>query len=90
MVNSMVSLPFSLNHTRLSPPHLKLGLVKNAVNSLDREERGSTLLQLTFPRISFEKLTTGIGDGPKILQQMKNSMLDDPLSVSELSAWRLL
>ena len=68
-----------------------LGLVKNAVNALDRQDKESIFLQRKLPQISVEKsFKADIYDGPQIWELMKGSMFDDTLSAPGLSACRLL
>ena len=48
----------------LPPLHIKLGLMKNFVKALDKNNPGFLYLQEKFPRLSKEKLKAGIFDGP--------------------------
>ena len=71
----------------LPPLHLKLGLMKNFVKALDREDRGFAFLNHKFPRKSMDKLKAGIFNGPQIRELIKDASFDDALNPVELSAW---
>ena len=45
--------------------HIKLGVMKNLVKAMDREDREFAFLLEKFPWISMEKLKAGIYDDPK-------------------------
>ena len=62
------------NKIKLPPLHIKLGLMKNFVEAMERKGRGFTFLQQKFPRVSFEKLKAGIFDGPQIQKLMKEGL----------------
>ena len=72
-LHNVQSCPLAESKKILLPPlHIKLGLMKNLVKSMDREDRGFTFLQQQFPRISLEKLKAGIFDGPEIRGLIKD------------------
>ena len=54
---------------------------------MDRESWSIAFLQEKFPRISMEKLKTGIFNGPQIRDLMEESMFDKALSEADLFAW---
>ena len=51
--------------------------MNNAVNALDRQDRGLTFLQPKLPRISFESFRAEIYDGPQQWELRKNPVFDD-------------
>ena len=71
----------------LPPLHIKLGLMKNFVKALDKNNPGFLYLQEKFPRISKEKLKAGIFDGPQIRQLMCDDLFQESLKSHELKAW---
>jgi len=71
----------------LPPLHIKLGLMKNFVKSLDTKGRAVTFLKEKFPRISEAKLESGIFDGPQIRQLLKDAKFEDSLESNEKNAW---
>ena len=50
----------------LPPLHIKLGLMKQFVKALDKDEACFAYLNKAFLRLSSEKLKAGIFDGPQI------------------------
>ena len=71
----------------LSSLHIKLGVMKNFVKTI---EGSRFAFCQKFPQISMEKLKAAIFDGPQIRELMKNPMFDEPLSEAKLSAWQSL
>ena len=69
------------------PLNIKLGVMKNFVKAMDGEGNVLAFLQEKFPRISMEKLKTGIFDGTQIKEIMKDPMFDEAPSEAEVSAW---
>ncbi|KAF2345184.1 hypothetical protein FHG87_024061 [Trinorchestia longiramus] len=67
--------------------HIKLGLMKNFVKTLDREGGGFAFLHQKFQRKSMEKMKAGIFDGSQIRERIKDTSFDDALNPAELSAW---
>lgn len=71
----------------LPPLHIKLGLMKNFVKSLDKKGRAFTFLKEKFPRISEAKLEAGIFDGPQIRELLRDAKFVDSLEINEKNAW---
>jgi hypothetical protein len=72
----------------LPPLHIKLGLIKNSVNAMDRDVQGFLYLQRKFPRISDAKMEEGIFIGPQFRELMKDQDFERSLNESEKAAWR--
>ena len=66
--------------------HIKLGLMKKFVETLDREGRGFVFFHQKVQRKSMEKLKAGISDCPQIRELIKDTSFDDTLNPAELSA----
>ena len=56
--------------------HLKLGLTKNSVKTMNQEEAAFTYLREKFPRLSEAKLKKGIFNGPQIRDLIKDEYFD--------------
>ena len=67
--------------------HLKFGLIKNFVKSMNQEEAAFTHLWEKFPRLSEAKLTEGVFIGPQIRDLIKDEYFDTLLQDDEKSAW---
>lgn len=72
----------------LPPLHIKLGLMKNFVKSLDKTGKGFLYLRKAFPKISDAKLNEGVFVGPQIRKISKDSNFDAVLNKTELKAWK--
>ena len=70
--------------------HIKLGVMKNFVKTMERESSGFAFLQKKFPQISMEKLNAGIFDDPQIRELMNNPTFNKALGKAKLSAWHSL
>lgn len=55
------------------PLHIKLGLMKSFVKSMDPEGEGFRYLREKFPRISESKIKEGIFVGPQIRQLLEDN-----------------
>jgi len=57
-----------MNHEKvyLSPLHIKIGLIKNFVKTMDQNSAGFTYLKNKFPRISNDKIKEGVFVGLQI------------------------
>uniref|UniRef100_UPI00358FD4EB uncharacterized protein n=1 Tax=Myxine glutinosa TaxID=7769 RepID=UPI00358FD4EB len=71
----------------LPPLHIKLGLMKNFVKTLNKEGRAFAFLNKKFPRVSEAKLKAGIFDGPQIRELMKDPKFDESMESNERNAW---
>ena len=67
--------------------HLKLGLMKNFVKSMNQEEATFTYSKEMFPRLSEAKLKDGIFIGPQIRDLIKDEYFDKLLQGDEKAAW---
>lgn len=72
----------------IPPLHLKLGLMKNFVKSLDKEKAGFIYLRQKFPKISEAKLKEGVFVGPQIRKLFKDPNFEAVLNKVELNAWQ--
>ena len=77
------------NKTMLPPLHIKLGVIKNFVQAIDKEgSRFSFLQESSYNYL--KKLKAGIFDGPQIRELMKDPILDKALSEAVMSTWQSL
>lgn len=74
----------------LPPLHIKLGLMKNFVKALNKDDQSFRFLQTKFPAISDAKLRAGVFNGPQIRELMKDSTFDKTLNELEKLAWESL
>ena len=63
-----------LNRNRiiLPPLHIKLGLIKQFVNALDKDDDCFNYITKSFPGLSMEKLKTNFFDGSQIRKLMQD------------------
>jgi len=71
----------------LPPLHIKLGLMKNFVKSMDNTGRGFEYLKNKFPNVGDANIKEGIFIGPQIRELMQDKQLDEDLNVTERNAW---
>ena len=71
----------------LPPLHIKLGLMKNFVKAMNKDEPGFQYLQHKFSSISDAKLSAGVLTGPQIKDVIQDSDFDKALNNTELAAW---
>ncbi|CAK8691493.1 unnamed protein product [Clavelina lepadiformis] len=71
----------------LPPLHIKLGLMKQYVKSLDKHGACFGYICQKFPALSNEKLKAGIFDGPKIRQLMKDKKFIKTMNQDEKEGW---
>jgi len=67
--------------------HLKLGLMKNFVNTMNQEETAFTYVREKFLRLSEAKLKEGIFIGHQIRDLIKDEYFDSLLQGDENAAW---
>jgi hypothetical protein len=67
--------------------HLKLGLMKNYVKAMNKEEAAFTYLWEKFPRLSEAKLKEGIFIGPQIRDLIKDEYFNKYFQGNEKAAW---
>ena len=72
----------------LPPLHIKLGLIKQSVKALDKEEECFKYLCTKFPRLTYEKIKAGIFDGPQIRLLLKDPAFISTKKKEELNAWK--
>jgi len=75
--------------TRILLPalHIKLGLVKNFVKTLNKEGAAMLILKDIFPKLSAAKLKEGVFVGPDIRRLMKHEEFKNALNPVECRAW---
>ncbi|CAG9785945.1 unnamed protein product [Diatraea saccharalis] len=71
----------------LPPLHIKLGLIKQFVKSLDKNGNCFLFLSKKFPKVSAEKIKAGIFDGPQIRSLIKDSNFTANMTDTEKNAW---
>lgn len=85
---SVKSEPLAEARRVLLPPlHIKLGLMKAFVKTMDHTGSGFLYLSNKFPNISEAKLNAGIFVGPQIREVMKDDEFTSKLATVELQAW---
>ena len=75
------------NRIILPPLHIKLGLMKQLVKALDRDDECYRYLGRKFPSLSTEKIKAGIFDGPQIRELMKDQQFENSMNNVERNAW---
>jgi len=73
--------------TLLPPLHIRLGLMKNFVNAMDRTGSAFKYLAEKFPRLSEAKIKEGGFMGPQIRQIFRDDMFNNLLQGDEKRAW---
>ena len=71
----------------LPPLHLKLGLMKNSVEGMDKTGRGYQYARNKFANVSDAKLKEGIFIGPQIGELVQDKQFDKDLNETERNAW---
>ena len=71
----------------LPPFHIKLGLMKQFVKALNKNDDCFSYIVKTFPGLSTEKLNAGIFDGPQIRKLMQDQTFTDHMRVAQRAAW---
>ncbi|CAH1111013.1 unnamed protein product [Psylliodes chrysocephalus] len=71
----------------LPPLHIKLGMMKQFVKALDKENSSFQYLCQKFPRLSDAKIKEGVFDGPQIRSLMTDERFDTTMNTTELEAW---
>jgi len=66
--------------------HIKLGLIKNFVNCMDKTGRGFENVRNKFPNVSDAKIKEGIFIGPQIRELMQDKQFDEDLNETERNA----
>lgn len=71
----------------LPPLHIKLGLMKQFVKSLDKDGRCFGYIEKKFPKLSEVKLQGGIFNGPQIRTLMRDEGFIKKMKSAEKKAW---
>ena len=72
----------------VSPPlHIKLGLMKQFVKALDKDQECFQHIRRTLPSLSYEKTKAGIFDGPQIRKLMSDIDFIETMTEVEKAAW---
>jgi len=71
----------------LPPLHIKLSLMKNSVEGVDKTGRGFKYVRNKFPKVSDAKIKEGIFIGPHIRELMQDKQFDEDLNETERNAW---
>ena len=84
--NVKLILIVNSNNILLPSLHIKLGLMKQFVMTLNNEGNAFIHLKNIYPYISDAKLTAGIFNGPHIKELMKDDNFDQNMNTKELKA----
>lgn len=71
----------------LPPLHIKLGLIKQFVKALNKDEETFKKIRLMFPKLSEAKIAQGIFVGPQVRQMLGSRDLEDSMTAVEMRAW---
>lgn len=71
----------------LPPLHIKLGLTKQFVKTLDKEGKCIEYIEKKFPKYSDAKIFAGVFDGPQIRALMKDENFTNTMTMTEKKAW---
>ena len=63
--------------------HIKLGLMKNFVKSMDKTGRGFEYLRSKFPNVNVAKIKESIFIGPQVRELMQDEQFDEDLNETE-------
>jgi len=75
------------NKILLPPLHIKLGLMKNLVKAMNKQNEAFLFIQKKFPHISDAKVNAGIFDGPQIRSLIKDPEFERTMNHIEKNAW---
>ena len=67
--------------------HIKLGLMKNFIKTVNKHGKGFEYLRVKFPKLSDAKLKEGIFIGPQICEIINDDLYEHLLMETEKSAW---
>ena len=71
----------------LPPLHIKLGLMKQFVEALEKEGDCFKYLCVKFPAITEEKIKAGVVDRPQIRRLLNDPTFISKMQLAELDAW---
>ena len=77
----------SPNKIILPSLHIKLGLIKQFVKTLDKDCDAMNFLKAKFPKLSFAKVTEGVFIGPQLRQLLLDKHFNDTLTPVQKVAW---
>ena len=72
----------------LPPLHIKLGLIKQYVKSLDQDGECFKYISRTFTNLSMEKIKAGIFDGPQVRRLLDDQDFINSMTLEEKRAWQ--
>ena len=86
--NNIINRPLITKEKIFLPPlHIKLGLMKQFVKALNNEGTCFNYLTIKFPRLSKEKISAGIFDGPQIREFISDENFIKDMNSVEMAAW---
>lgn len=71
----------------IPPLHIKLGIMKQFVKALPKNEETFKYLKTKFPALSDAKIKEGVFVGPDIRRLMKDSTFELKMTLNEKAAW---
>jgi hypothetical protein len=72
----------------LPPLHIKLGLMKNFIQAMDKNGTGFMYLKHKFLRLNDAKIKEGIFVGPQIRELIKDEQFEEQLNEVGKAAWQ--
>lgn len=86
--SNVTNVPLVSNEKIVLPPlHIKLGLIKQFVKAMDKNNEPFIYLTTLFPKLSSSKINEGIFVGPQIRQLLKSDIFRNHMNNTELRAW---
>jgi hypothetical protein len=74
----------------LPPFHIQLGLTKNFVKAMDKNDAGFIYFKHKFPRLSDAKIKERIFVGPHIRELIKDEQFEEQFNKVGKAAWQAL
>jgi len=85
---NVLNPPLVLPEKIYPPPlHIKLGLMKNVLKSMDKTGCGFEYMRNKFPNVCDAKIKEGIFIGPPDQELMQDKQFDEDLNETERNAW---
>lgn len=72
----------------LPPLHIKLGLMRQFVKTINEDSAAFEYLKTKFPLLSYAKIKEGIFVGPQIRKLMQDQEFENYLTIKEKLAWQ--
>ncbi|KAI6651178.1 hypothetical protein LOD99_5529 [Oopsacas minuta] len=86
---NVINNPLVHTHKIILPPlHIKLGLMKQFIEALDKDRYCFKYIRNYFPGISEEKKKAGIFEGPQIRKLLRDNCFKDSMNEEEKRAWQ--